>query len=128
MKHWILGLDEEGADRDLVAWLEARPNPEEAVKTALRALAFPQPEDVPPRVRLALAALRAVVADVEAAVGLTAEAEVAAASEAVGGSAAAEPQSEGLPDDVVDSKIGKLLDFDEDRDSDLGVGLEDEAR
>ena len=127
MKHWILGLDEEGADRLLVEWLESQPDPDETVKMALRAFAFPQPKSVPPRVRRALAALRSAVADAEAAVGLTAEAEAAAAMEGDGALADADKPPAGLSDDVVDSKIGKLLDFDDDRDSDLGAGPGDDV-
>lgn len=128
MKHWILGLDEAGADRLLVEWLESQPDPDETVKMALRAFAFPQLNSVPPRVQRALAALRSAVADVEAAVGLTAEAEAAAAAEEGDGALAdADKPPAGLSDDVVDSKIGKLLDFDDDRDSDLGAGLGDDV-
>lgn len=121
MKHWILGLDEDGDDRDLVAWLENQADPDEVVRGALRAFAFPTPAPISPRVRRALAALRAAVEDVEAATGwdgrqgmASGQAEAAAAREAA-------PEPDPLPDDVVDSKIGKLLDFENDRESDLGA-------
>ncbi|MGE5591464.1 MAG: hypothetical protein ACM3ZA_12745 [Bacillota bacterium] len=126
MKHWILGLDEDGDDRDLVVWLENQADPDEIVREALRAFAFPKPTPVSPRVRRALAALRSAVEDVEAAAGwdggqaaASVQAETAAAREAA-------PEPEPLPDDVVDSKIGKLLDFQDDRESDAGAeGKED---
>lgn len=133
MKHWILGLEEEGSDAVLIEWLEAQPDPEEAVKTALRAFAFGTVSEAADRAPLehpllqhALASLRAAVADVEAAAGMPAKAarqldqpaaEVAAA--------AAEPEPV-MSDDQVDGKIGKLLDFDQEReDADLPLKKEE---
>lgn len=126
MRHWILGLEEDGPEERLVAWLEAQPDPEEAVKAALRFYAFGEqagdraPADRAPLdnplLRQAMAALRAAVADVEAAAGIpttTARAlvaPVAAAAAPLG----AEPVAP-VADAVVDDKIGKLLDFDQER-------------
>ncbi|GEM_PF-7022543 len=126
MKHWILGLDEDGDDRDLVAWLEKQADPDEIVREALRAFAFPKPTPVSPRVRRALAALRSVVEDVESAVGLDEDPALLSAETEVSAARQAEPEPDPLPDDVVDSKIGKLLDFEEDREADLEAGQQED--
>lgn len=126
MKHWILGLDEDGDDRDLVAWLEKQADPDEIVREALRVFAFPKPTPVSPRVRRALAALRSVVEDVESAVGLEEDPALLSAETEVLAARQAEPEPDPLPDDVVDSKIGKLLDFEEDREADLEAGQQED--
>ncbi|MHB9144216.1 MAG: hypothetical protein ACYC5Y_02650 [Symbiobacteriia bacterium] len=122
MKHWLLGLEEEGPDAILADWLEAQPDPEEAVKTALRAFAFgagdenhdPPPADHP-LLQQALASLRAAVADVEAAAGMPAKAARQIAAPLVA-AATTEPEPV-LSDELVDGKIGKLLDFDQEREN-----------
>ena len=126
MKHWILGLDEDGDDRDLVAWLEKQADPDEIVREALRVFAFPKPTPVSPRVRRALAALRSAVEDVESAVGLEEDPALLSAETEVLAARQAEPEPDPLPDDVVDSKIGKLLDFEEDREADLEAGQQED--
>ncbi len=126
MKHWILGLDEDGDDRDLVAWLEKQADPDEIVREALRVFAFPKPTPVSPRVRRALAALRSVVENVESAVGLEEDPALLSAETEVLAARQAEPEPDPLPDDVVDSKIGKLLDFEEDREADLEAGQQED--